>query len=213
MGIRLRAPTLRRAQQLTRWRVALRGLRALRTVSFIRPLRVFITAVISTLASMGNFMLLLLLIMYMFAIFAVHLFGATDSRTLDQIPKEERPYLWNSLDSNLLNLFDLTTVRAVVHHAGPPLLPTRPSLCAQADNWTPFFYYLDARGLKVARLYAVFYMCIGHFIFTNTFIGIIVQARRGPAGVATPSSTALIAAVRAEPRRGAERRKPLPVRS
>ena len=42
-------------------------------------------------------------------------------------------------------------------------------------SWAFFQYELDARGFTNSRFYSVFFVFIGAFIFTNLFIGIILQ--------------------------------------
>ena len=63
-----------------------------------------------------------------------------------------------------------------------------PSLCfsllflfgfVQCDGWTPFQAELDARGYAWSRIYTVLFIFIGNFIFTNLFIGVIIDVCKG----------------------------------
>lgn len=130
---------------------ALRALRALRSISFIRALRVLVNALMKTMASVANLLVLLLLVMYIFAIMGFYFFGPSDSTgTLTEAEKE-----WSTLGNAMWTLWAFVT----------------------ADGWTAFQNNLDARGFELSRLYTVLFIFIGHFIFTNLFIGIIIQVR------------------------------------
>lgn len=128
---------------------ALRALRALRSISFIRALRVLVNALIKTLWSIINLLAVLLLIMYVFAIMGFYFFGPGESETHASADQ------WGSIDTTMFILFDYVT----------------------ADGWTQFSSELDDRGLKLARFYTVTFIFIGHFIFTNLFIGVIINVR------------------------------------
>lgn len=128
---------------------ALRALRALRSVSFIRALRVIVNALLKTLSSIANLLVLLLLIMYVFAIVGFYFFGPADTNA--EPTDEERD--WSTLGNALWTLWAFVT----------------------ADGWTAFQDKLDSRGLKDSRIFTVCFIFIGHFVFTNLFIGIIIQ--------------------------------------
>ncbi|GBG74351.1 Cation channel sperm-associated protein 3 [Chara braunii] len=134
--------------QLTFLRVlrALRALRALRGIAFVRALQVIINAFIKTIKQVVHLLLLLLVIMYIFAISAYHFFGSGETRP-------PNPY-WNSLGKSMLTLFSFVT----------------------ADGWTNFADSLESNGFGYGvRVFSIIFIFIGNFVFTNLFIGIIVQ--------------------------------------
>lgn len=51
----------------------------------------------------------------------------------------------------------------------------RISSFAQADGWVVFQRDLDERGFVNSRFFTVFFIFIGNMIFTNLFIGVIIQ--------------------------------------
>lgn len=55
--------------------VALRSVRLLRSISFIRSLQIIVVALFKTIYSIGNVLILLFLTMYVFAIAGFYLFG------------------------------------------------------------------------------------------------------------------------------------------
>eukprot|EP00741_Cyanophora_paradoxa_P023838 tig00021680_g23025.t1 len=121
----------------------LRALRALRGISFVEPLQVFISAIVKTMQSAVHLLILLFLIMYVFAIMAFNFFGDQETKTS----------YWNSLPNALFSLFDWTT----------------------ADNWGAFVEPMEEAGNYAARFFAIAYIAVGHFVFTNLFIGIVVE--------------------------------------
>lgn len=130
---------------------ALRALRALRSVSFIRQLRVLVLALLKTLGSISNLLILLLLIMYVFAIMGFYLFGPGEETKGARLTEGESE--WATVFGAMYSLWVMTT----------------------ADGWTDIQRRLDERGFGTSRIFTVVYLFIGHFIFTNLFIGIIIQ--------------------------------------
>ena len=60
---------------------------------------------------------------------------------------------WNTLGRAMLTLFSFVTV----------------------DGWTELQDKLDERGYYMSRIYTIVFIVIGHFIFTNVFIGVIIM--------------------------------------
>lgn len=125
---------------------ALRALRALRSISFVRALRVLVNALIKTMAEVFHVIAVLLLIMYVFAIMGYYLFGGESE-------SDNSSSAWSTLGNAIYTLATYVT----------------------SDGWAAFQYDLDARGYKAARIYSVVFIFIGNFIFTNLFIGIIIN--------------------------------------
>eukprot|EP00741_Cyanophora_paradoxa_P009677 tig00001590_g9375.t1 len=123
----------------------LRALRALRGISFIEPLQVFMLAIVRTMKSAANLLLLLFLLMYVYAIVAFNFFGETS--------KAAGLAAWTTLPDCLLTLFDMVT----------------------ADNWSSFTVPIEQSGDYTIRFLAVAFIAVGHFVFTNLFIGIVVD--------------------------------------
>ncbi|XP_071954234.1 cation channel sperm-associated protein 3-like [Antedon mediterranea] len=125
---------------------ALRTLRTLRTVSFVKGLQVLVTALLDTIRnSVLNVVLLLFLLMFLFSIMGYYFFGYKEL----QSDKEN----WGHLGSAMLTLFSHVT----------------------ADGWTDFQGRLDALGMAGSRFYTILFIFLGHFVFTNVFIALIIM--------------------------------------
>ena len=48
-------------------------------------------------------------------------------------------------------------------------------LCSKADGWTDIQDRLDSRNMTYSRVYTIVFICMGHFIFSNVFIGVIIM--------------------------------------
>eukprot|EP01006_Ploeotia_vitrea_P009496 TRINITY_DN22379_c0_g1_i1.p1 TRINITY_DN22379_c0_g1~~TRINITY_DN22379_c0_g1_i1.p1 ORF type:complete len:472 (+),score=205.37 TRINITY_DN22379_c0_g1_i1:92-1417(+) len=125
---------------------ALRALRALRSISFVRALRVLVNALIKTLGSIRDILFLLLLIMYIFSIVGFYFFGVGGAGTS---AAED----WETLGAAMYTLWVYTTV----------------------DGWTDIQDRLDESGFKTARIFTILFIFVGHFVFTNLFVGVIIQ--------------------------------------
>ncbi|XP_064642513.1 cation channel sperm-associated protein 3-like [Lineus longissimus] len=135
---------------------ALRSLRTLKTISFIRGLQVLVVALMDTIRkSVLNIVSLLLLMMLLFAIMGYYLFtyDIEINSEQDQINADLVYENWGNLGAAMLTLFTLVTV----------------------EGWTKLQARLDAYGFEYSRLYTVLFIVIGHFIFTNVFIGVIIM--------------------------------------
>eukprot|EP00899_Mesostigma_viride_P018854 jgi/Mesvir1/26970/Mv20684-RA.2 len=125
---------------------SLRALRALRGISLIRGLKVIVNAFTATVQHVAHLLMLLGLMMYIFGIAGLYFFG----RGTDKADEEA----WGTLGRAMLTLFSYVT----------------------ADGWTYFQDTMLAEGISgYSRLYSVLFIFIGHFIFTNLFIGVIIQ--------------------------------------
>eukprot|EP00736_Rhodelphis_marinus_P002586 Rmarinus@m.16087 len=142
------APSVKVFGNVTFLRVlrALRSLRALRGVGFIRSLQVIVNALGKTLTAVVDVVVLLFLVVYIFGIVGYYFFGAPD------VPNRDAEN-WGSLELCFLSLFTYTT----------------------ADGWTKLQERLDDRGQTYSKYYTILFLFIGHFIFTNLFIGIVIQ--------------------------------------
>ena len=49
------------------------------------------------------------------------------------------------------------------------------SVCLKVDGWTELVEELDRKQLQGGRFYTVLFIIIGHFIFYNVFIGVIIM--------------------------------------
>ena len=49
------------------------------------------------------------------------------------------------------------------------------SVLFQVEGWTHFQTDLDNHGIDGSRIYTVVFIALGHFIFTNVFIGVIIM--------------------------------------
>ena len=86
--------------------IALRTLRTLRSISFIRGLQVLVSALIQTFKSSVFYLLLLLLVlMFLFAIMGYYLFGYEDNG-------DKRN--WGSFGQSMLSLFTFVTVSVII---------------------------------------------------------------------------------------------------
>lgn len=123
---------------------ALRTLRTLRTVSFIRGLQVLVTALLDTIKK-WVINILMLLLLIMF-LFAIMGYYFFGYRE-DSNDKKH----WGSLGSAMLSLFSYVTV----------------------EGWTDLQEDLDVISAS-SRVYTILFIFLGHFIFTNVFIGVII---------------------------------------
>ncbi|XP_033114150.1 cation channel sperm-associated protein 3-like [Anneissia japonica] len=125
---------------------ALRTLRTLRTVSFVKGLQVLVTALLDTIRnSVLNVVLLLFLLMFLFSIMGYYFFGYKETNS----DKEN----WGDLGSAMLTLFSYVTV----------------------DGWTDLQGRLDALDMAGSRFYTILFIFLGHFVFTNVFIALIIM--------------------------------------
>lgn len=123
---------------------ALRTLRTLRTVSFIKGLKVLVTALLDTLRKWVTNIILLLLLL----MFLFATIGYHFFGASDDGDKEN----WGSLGAAMMTLFSFVTV----------------------DGWTDLQHELEIRGYGWSRIYTIIFIFLGHFIFTNIFIGVII---------------------------------------
>jgi hypothetical protein len=128
----------------------LRALRALRSISFIRSLQVLVDALAGTLSEVMNLLALLLLWMYIFAIMGFYFFGYHDENSGNTAPVSAH---FSSLASGFMTLFVFVT----------------------ADGWTDVQADMDAQGLGSSKIFSVCFLFVGHFIFMNIFIGVVIQ--------------------------------------
>ncbi|XP_070544767.1 cation channel sperm-associated protein 3-like [Ptychodera flava] len=124
---------------------ALRALRTLRTVSFIKGLQVLVTALLDTIRK--SVVNVVLLLMLMMFLFAI--VGYYFFGYKEDGAKE----LWGDLGTAMLTLFAYVTV----------------------DGWTDLQQSLDDKGLTGSRIYTIVFIFLGHFIFTNIFISVIIM--------------------------------------
>eukprot|EP01052_Picozoa_sp_SAG31_P004771 SAG31_NODE_201_length_20535_cov_15.315081_21_plen_369_part_00 len=127
----------------------LRALRALRGISFIRSLQVLVNALGSTLSEVINLLGLLVLWIYIFSVMGFYFFGYEDN-VVDGTSIDPH---WNSLGSSFMSLFVYVT----------------------ADGWTDIQFDLDNHGYAESKMFSVCFLFVGHFIFMNLFIGVIIQ--------------------------------------
>ena len=130
---------------------ALKALRTLRSVSFSTNLQVLVSALIDTIRRyVVSVIILLVFIMFLFGVVGYYLFGSNKFAE-NQAAQED----WGTLGRAMLSLFTYVT----------------------ADGWTAVQENIDDADMtgKWSRLYTIFFICIGHFIMTNVFIGIIIM--------------------------------------
>lgn len=128
----------------------LRALRALRGISFIRSLQVLVNALGSTLKEVLNLLGLLVLWIYIFSIMGFYFFGYED----DPAAGTSIDPHWSSLGAGFMSLFVYVT----------------------ADGWTDIQTELEEHGhAGMSKLFSVCFLFVGHFIFMNLFIGVIIQ--------------------------------------
>ncbi|XP_037076171.1 cation channel sperm-associated protein 3-like [Pollicipes pollicipes] len=130
---------------------ALKALRTLRSVSFSTNLQVLVSALIDTIRRyVVSVIILLVFIMFLFGVVGYYLFGS-NKFAADQSARED----WGNLGRAMLSLFTYVT----------------------ADGWTAIQENIDDADMtgKWSRLYTIGFICIGHFIMTNVFIGIIIM--------------------------------------
>jgi len=131
-----------------------RALRALRGVGAIRSLQVIIHAFGTTMRKVLDLLFLLCMLMYIFAIMGFYFFGWSASGQPVAGAAD-----WGSIPRAFMSLFVYVT----------------------ADGWTRLQDNLDQGGYDVAglgnlsRLFSVLFMIMGHFIFINLFIGVVIQ--------------------------------------
>ncbi|KAF0308769.1 Cation channel sperm-associated protein 3 [Amphibalanus amphitrite] len=130
---------------------ALKALRTLRSVSFSTNLQVLVSALIDTIRRyVVSVIILLVFIMFLFGVVGYYLFGS-NKFAADEAARED----WGTLGRAMLSLFTYVT----------------------ADGWTAVQDNIDGADMtgKWSRLYTIGFICIGHFIMTNVFIGIIIM--------------------------------------
>ncbi|XP_046853933.1 cation channel sperm-associated protein 3-like [Xenia sp. Carnegie-2017] len=123
----------------------LRAARTLRTISFIQGLQVLVIALIETLRH--SVLNVVVLLSMSMAFFAVvgYYMFGHDEKT--GVKNEN----WSSLSAAMLSLFTYVTV----------------------DGWTDIQKGLDIR--PYSQWFTISFIVLGHFIFTNLFIGIIIM--------------------------------------
>lgn len=127
---------------------ALRALRALRGISFIRSLQVLVAALRTTVSEVLNLVLLLALLMYIFGIMGYYFFGSTEYAQNAHSTSD-----WQSLSAACMSLFVFVT----------------------ADGWSDLQAKLDKDGYTGSKLFTVVFLLVGHFIFINIFIGVVIR--------------------------------------
>mmetsp|Transcript_6874 Transcript_6874/g.10788 ORF Transcript_6874/g.10788 Transcript_6874/m.10788 type:complete len:514 (+) Transcript_6874:208-1749(+) len=125
----------------------LRALRALRALRGIAFVSPLQVIVTAIVKTMGSVLNLVLLLFLIMYVFAVMGFYFFGD------PDNGDKSAWGTLPACLLTLFDFVT----------------------ADNWTQFTQTLEKNGLSSIRWFAVCFIFLGHFIFTNLFIGVVLQ--------------------------------------
>lgn len=127
---------------------ALRALRALRGISFIRSLQVLVAALRTTVSEVLNLVLLLALLMYIFGIMGYYFFGSVEYAGKGLSTPD-----WESLSAACMSLFVFVT----------------------ADGWSDLQAKLDDDGYTGSKLFTVMFLLVGHFIFINIFIGVVIR--------------------------------------
>ncbi|XP_014669434.1 PREDICTED: cation channel sperm-associated protein 3-like [Priapulus caudatus] len=123
----------------------LRTLRTLRTISFIRGLQVLVTALMDTIRTSVINIIMLLLLM-------MFLFAIMGYYFFGYKADSDKEH-WGTLGDGMLTLFTFVTV----------------------DGWTDLQNALDSKNQTGSRYYTVLFIFLGHFIFTNVFIGVIIM--------------------------------------
>eukprot|EP01135_Chromosphaera_perkinsii_P000476 Nk52_evm30s96 gene=Nk52_evmTU30s96 len=124
---------------------ALRALRALRSVSFIRSLQVLVAALMSTFQNAVLDLILLLSLV-------MYLFAIMGYYFFGFEDNGDKTY-WGNLGVCFLSLFTYVT----------------------ADGWTDIQDSLNEKGFKNSQWFSIVFIFFGHFIWTNLFIGLIIQ--------------------------------------
>lgn len=127
---------------------ALRALRALRGISFIRSLQVLVAALRTTVSEVLNLVLLLALLMYIFGIMGYYFFGSAEYAETGKSTPD-----WESLSAGCMSLFVFVT----------------------ADGWSDLQAKLDEDGYTGSKMFTVLFLLVGHFIFINIFIGVVIR--------------------------------------
>eukprot|EP01049_Picozoa_sp_SAG25_P005093 SAG25_NODE_338_length_9538_cov_22.622630_5_plen_218_part_00 len=121
------------------------GMGGLHTFAQVRSLQVLVAALRTTLGEVVNLVTLLLLLIYIFAIMGYYFFGYQQ--------QGESAQDWNNLGAGCMSLFVMVT----------------------ADGWTDLQAALDRDGHAGSRVFTTIFMAIGHFIFINLFIGVVIR--------------------------------------
>ncbi|CAH1796922.1 unnamed protein product [Owenia fusiformis] len=124
---------------------ALRTFRTLRSVSFIKGLQVLVTALIDTIRKSVVNIVMLLLLM-------MFLFGIMGYYLFGYREDGDKEH-FGHLGAAMLTLFTFVTV----------------------DGWTDLQDELDRRNMVGSRVYTISFIIVGHFIFTNVFIAVIIM--------------------------------------
>ncbi|XP_074649066.1 cation channel sperm-associated protein 3-like [Tubulanus polymorphus] len=124
---------------------ALRTLRTLRTISFVRGLQVLVIALISTIRKSVINIVILLFIM-MF-LFAIMGYYFFGYREESDLEN------WGNITVALKSLFTYVTL----------------------DGWTDIQDKLDELGMDGGRVFSFAFIMLGHFIFFNIFIAVIIM--------------------------------------
>lgn len=128
---------------------SVRALRPLRSISFVGGLQVIVTALLNTLrTSFLHIITLLSVIMFVFGIMGYYLFGYGEDNQTD----------WGSFPKSALSLFVLVTAEGWPDiesnfRSGPEPGP--------AYSWS--------------RVYIVCFLFLGHFIFSNLFVAVLID--------------------------------------
>ena len=95
-----------------------------------------------------NLVLLLALLMYIFAIMGYYFFGSLEYARTGISTGD-----WDSLGSGCMSLFVYVT----------------------ADGWSDLQEKLDEDGYVGSKIFTVAFLLVGHFIFINIFIGVVIR--------------------------------------
>eukprot|EP00727_Mastigamoeba_balamuthi_P008992 m51a1_g4715 putative cation channel sperm-associated protein 3 (391) ;mRNA; f:299995-301645 len=125
---------------------ALKGLRSLMLVTWVKRLRVIASSLVRTLASLASLFLLLVLLMLVFGCVGLYLYGYDDGSVIPA-------HYWSTLSQSMFTL----------------------SIYVTMDGWTDVQQELDEQPLQGSRLFTVVFIFIGSFIFTNLLIGVIIH--------------------------------------
>ena len=124
---------------------SLRTLRTLRTISFIKGLQVLVTALVDTVRKWVINIIALLLLLMFLFAIIGYYFFGFN--------EDGDVEHWGTLGDAMLTLFSFVTV----------------------DGWTELQQSLDDHGFSSSRIYTITFIVLGHFIFTNVFIGVIIM--------------------------------------
>lgn len=108
-----------------------------------------VAALRTTVSEVLNLVLLLALLMYIFGIMGYYFFGSAEYA----VGTGRSTADWDSLSSGCMSLFVFVT----------------------ADGWTELQERLDDDGYAGSKMFTVVFLLVGHFIFINIFIGVVIR--------------------------------------